>query len=335
MVIVDCGQHSFKAGEIGETPKVIKLQKSFRESLVDEAFWDSVIGQASRDQLIVSLPISTVRSAREELCEFLFEKQLARNSNGKTSSVAPSVCILSSTFLATLGAGLSTALVIDVGETETRVTPVEEGYPLQHCSAHGRIGGAALTQSMSEMLQEQRQSSAESAKEGSAWVAQDFNAELRRLKTLSMSASVSEKGFMCGELLFDGSGGDTLPELVMTSLRLQSNINLRGKLLANMLLVGGTCQLPGLSTRLLKEVRAQSQWVAPGQGLDMVQVVQVYGTSTESAESTESAGSAVPPAVLPWRGGSLLAKCEAVNDLAITRAAYERYGPQVVHQAFL
>ena len=107
-------------------------------------------------------------------------------ANGKTSA-----CILSSSFLATLGAGLSTALVIDIGEAETRVTPVEEGYPLPHCSAYGRIGGAALTSNM-EMLRLRDQSTevsevvsswaAESAKEQSAWVAQDFNAELQRLE---------------------------------------------------------------------------------------------------------------------------------------------------------
>ena len=342
-IVVDCGQHSFKAG-IG-APKVIRAHGSFRESLVDETFWRSITSitdtgdtfefqdEVHDCQLIVSLPISSLRSSREELCEFLFEKYLA---NGKTSA-----CILSSAFLATLGAGLSTALVIDIGEAETRVTPVEEGYPLPHCSAHGRIGGAALTSNMAEMLRLRDQSTvsasqevsevvsswaAESAKEQSAWVAQDFNAELQRLKTASVSASGSngkiqslrERGFMCGEVLFDARSGDTLPELVMTSLRLQSNINLRGKLLSNMLLVGGTAQLPGLQTRLVSAVRAQSKWVAPGQPLDLVNLVQVE-----------------TPAVLPWVGGSLLAQCDAIKDLTITREAYEKYGPQVVHQTFL
>ena len=356
-IVVDCGQHSFKAGDIGDTtPKVIRAQGSFRENLVDETFWRSITSITSitdtgsgfdfqdrhedhEVQLIVSLPISSLRSSREELCEFLFEKYLANGkANGKTSA-----CILSSSFLATLGAGLSTALVIDIGEAETRVTPVEEGYPLPHCSAHGRIGGAALTSNM-EMLRLRDQSTevsevvnswaAESAKEQSAWVAQDFNAELQRLKTASVSMassgsnsngiqslrSLRERGFMCGEVLFDARSGDTLPELVMSSLRLQSNINLRGKLLSNMLLVGGTAQLPGLQTRLVSDVRAQSKWVAPGQPLDLVNVVNLVDKT---------------PAVLPWLGGSLLAQCDAIKDLTITREAYEKYGPQVVHQTFL
>ena len=106
----------------------------------------------------------------------------------------------------------------------------------------------------------------------------------------------------------------------MSSLRLQSNINLRGKLLSNMLLVGGTAQLPGLQTRLVSDVRAQSKWVAPGQPLDLVNVVNLVDKT---------------PAVLPWLGGSLLAQCDAIKDLTITREAYEKYGPQVVHQTFL
>ena len=354
-IVVDCGQHSFKAGDIGDTPKVIRAQGSFRENLVDETFWRSIANITSitdtgrtgsgfevdghEVQLIVSLPISSLRSSREELCEFLFEKYLP---NGKTSA-----CILSSAFLATLGAGLSTALVIDIGEAETRVTPVEEGYPLPHCSAHGRIGGAALTSNMAEMLRLRDQSTvstvstaevvssaAESAKEESAWVAQDFNAELQRLKTASVSMassgngiqSLRERGFMCGEVLFDARSGDTLPELVMTSLRLQSNINLRGKLLSNMLLVGGTAQLPGLQTRLVSAVRAQSKWVAPGQPLDLVNVVNVVNFDKNFDKR---------PAVLPWVGGSLLAQCDAIKDLTITREAYDKFGPQVVHQTFL
>lgn len=322
-IVVDCGQHSFKAGEVGDRPKVVRTKPNFRESLVDETFWESITGKRPTDQLIVSLPSSSLRSAREELCEFLFEK--VGGGAGKTS--VTSVCILSSTFLATLGAGLSTALVIDIGEAETRVIPVEEGYPLPHCSAHGRIGGAALT---SYMLQDMSlpevsvsADAAESAKERFAWVAQDFNAELQRLKMLSTSREsqrskhLKTSGFMCGELLFDARSGDTLPELVMTSLRLQSNINLRGKLLGNMLLIGGTAQLPGIQTRLVSEVRAQSKWVAPGQPLDMVKVYEKE------------------PAVLAWMGGSLLAECDAVKDLSITREAYEKYGPQVVHRTFL
>ena len=343
--VVDCGQHTFKAGETGDLRercfKQLRTPGSFRESLVNEAFWKEILGGSDERQLIVSLPISSLRSAREELCEFLFEKCLGSRT---------SVCMLSSTFLATLGAGLSTALVIDIGEEGTRVTPVDEGYPLPHCSAHGRIGGAALTSQMVEILKAQSPelnasgagswAVAESAKERSAWVAQDFNVELQRLKTGTVATTtrssevdqrLREKGFMCGELLFDmrstaALAGDTLPELVMTSLRLQSNINLRGKLLGNMLLVGGTANLPGIHTRLVSEVRAQSKWVAPGQPLDMVKTVMFETPSGDASAS---------PASLACLGGSLLAECNAMKDLSITRAAYQQYGPQVVHQMFL
>ena len=354
MTVVDCGQHTFKVlksedlrERCFENFKLLRTPGSFRESLINEAFWNEILGRSERQQrqLIVSLPISSLRSAREELCEFLFEKCLGSQT---------SVCILSSTFLATLGAGLSTALVIDIGEEGTRVTPVDEGYPLPHCSAHGRIGGAALTSQMVEILKAQSPEPnassagswavAESAKERFAWVAQDFNVELQRLKTgvvaptsltttrsLEMDQMIREKGFTCGELLFDmrstaALAGDTLPELVMSSLRLQSNINLRGKLLGNMLLVGGTANLPGIHTRLVSEVRAQSKWVAPGQPLDMVKTVMFEKASGDASAS---------PASLACLGGSLLAECTAVKDLSITRAAYQQYGPQVVHQMFL
>lgn len=338
--IVDCGEHSFKVSQLAGDGclsglKVHPTPRSL-DSLADAPFWESLT-DSTKDRLIVSMPINTLRSAREALCETLFEKM----------SDFKSICLLSSTFLATLGAGLATALVVDIGHGGIRVTPVEEGYPQTHNSTFGRIGGAALTSQMSSLLNLDLQD-AEKAKEKSAWVAQDFDAELQKLKMLDSThgpAKEREKGFLCGELLFDvqasasacastnasrepfAAPSETLPSLVMSSLRLQSNINLRGKLLENIILFGGTAQLPGLQPRFEKELRSQSQWVAPGQSLDMVKVCEVNTTSPHGEPCSQMS--------LPCFGASLVAACDVMKELSITRTAYQSFGCQVVHHMFL
>ena len=260
-----------------------------------------VVGYAKGDSFVVSLPISSLRRSREELCRFLFE-----------TLEASALCILSSTHLAVLQAGLCTALVVDIGQAGTRVTPVEDGYPLPHCSAFGGIGGAELTSSMSRSAPG---ADAERLKEDFASVAEDVLEE-QKLQRLGEGLA---KGFLCGEVLFDVSGSEisaseTLPELIMSSLRLQSNINLRGKLLEHVLLIGGTSQLKGLKKRLVKELR-RSKWVAPGHALESTKI--------------ECSG---PYAA--WHGAALLAQCPIFKELLISRKQYEAEGPQIVHQTF-
>ena len=127
------------------------------------------------------------------------------------------------------------------------------------------------------------------AKEAVAWVAQDFTLELQHLKqtdTVKQPPKLQTcdlvgpggkrcifqanrgEGFRCAELLFEparlgnipcsDSPLQTLPEMVLASLRLQSNINVRGQLLQNVVLVGGTSQLPGIQERLAAEIRCPS-----------------------------------------------------------------------------
>lgn len=298
--IVDCGEHSFKVGELTKNgsligPKVFRVPRVFGESLVDLGFWETFLGYTKGDSFVVSLPISSLRRSREELCRFLFE-----------TLEASAVSILSSTHLATLAAGLETALVVDIGQAGTRVTCVEDGYPLPHCSAFGGVGGAELTSKMSLL---EPKADAERLKEDVASVAEEKN-----------SKDSKDSKFRCGEVLFDASGteisaSETLPELVMTSLRLQSNINLRGKLLEHVLVIGGTSKLNGLQRRLRKELLSRSKWIAPGHALESTKI--------------ECCG---PHAA--WNGAALLAQCPIFKELLMSRKQYEASGPQIVHQNF-
>lgn len=246
-VVVDCGAHTFKASTTGaEKPELVKALPDFRASLTNAGFWES-LGASGNGHFVVALPWSTPRSVREELCEFLFEKLSASF-----------VSLSSSTFLAALGAGLSTTLVVDIGEGGARVVPVEDGYPLPHCGVSGRIGGATLSLAMLRWLKTSvslppsltSASTGEHVKETVAWVGQKKDQENLLVSAQPKGCTLvgpcggeypisCGDGFKCGELLFDVRGSfaeetaanlscDTLPELILASLRLQSNINLRG-----------------------------------------------------------------------------------------------------------
>lgn len=348
--VVDCGAYSFKAGHCMDSkPGIVKeCPFSFQDCLQDARFWHSLIGQRAQD-LIISVPVWTCRKTKESICQLLFEDFAAK-----------SVCLVSSAFLVGLAARSSTALVVDIGATGTTVTPVEDGYPLTECIVHSSVGGNVLDMAMFQLLQDagavlpdgvSGAEAGKTAKEQLAWVAQDFTVELQNIRRMDVpkqppkpsmchfvgtggkrcvfQASRGE-GFRCAECLFDPTvcrvpGADsmpqtpqTLPEMVLASLRLQSNINVRGQLLQNVVLVGGTSKLPGLQERLATEIRHCSRWVAPGQSQEIVKVCAPE-----------------PGSIQAWIGGSLLAQCEVIKDLVVSREAYQRFGAEMVHSLFI
>ncbi|CAE7018140.1 GTG2 [Symbiodinium sp. KB8] len=303
---------------------------------VDVSYWAPMLSLIF--DLIISVPVWTCRKTKESICQLLFEDFAAK-----------SVCLVSSAFLVGLAARSSTALVVDIGATGTTVTPVEDGYPLTECIVHSSVGGNVLDMAMFQLLQDagavlpdgvSGAEAGKTAKEQLAWVAQDFTVELQNIRRMDVpkqppkpsmchfvgtggkrcvfQASRGE-GFRCAECLFDPTvcrvpGADsmpqtpqTLPEMVLASLRLQSNINVRGQLLQNVVLVGGTSKLPGLQERLATEIRHCSRWVAPGQSQEIVKVCAPE-----------------PGSIQAWIGGSLLAQCEVIKDLVVSREAYQR-----------
>ena len=337
-LVVDCGSFSVKVGH-----SLLERPRAFPAG-ADAAPWHELVPkelgcQIADRPVILGVPLGTPRRAREELCELLFE-----------SYGAPAVFTASTAFLSVLGAGLSTALVLDVGEAGATAVPVEEGFTLPHCAAFGGAGGGLLSGAMATRMQEAGcdlpqglgwADAGRLAKEQLGYVAPNLGEELRRLRSEPARESCTWPGggsfkagcadaVSCAELLFgsatasfgpDGGavpeGTVSLPDLITSALRLQSDINLRGRLLGDILLVGGTSQLRGLPERLLQEVRLRSPWVAPGKKLEEVRVVALPDRD-----------------VLPWLGGASLAECEVLQQLAVTRADY--FGGQAsAHRTFM
>jgi len=280
---------------------------------------------------LAAVPINSSCRIREDICNLAFEFG------------ASSAFVASTSFLAALGAGLSTAIVLDIGESGACAVPVEEGHPFAQCATRSGVGGQALNDCMAHLLQRggcdvpsgMEATLGRAAKEQLGYVAADFSAEQRKLREGILVPSSCEaldgsflarsgEGFVCAELLFNPSLSVSttsllgIPELVMNTLRLQSDINLRGRLLENILLVGGSSKFTGLPERLLSEIRSRSAWVAPGKRTEDV-CVRVSEDQICCA----------------WQGGAALVECDVFKQFSITRAQFVDEGAAAIHRTFL
>lgn len=338
-VVVDCGTFQFKAG-LSKSAKPDAIVQSPSDAVGDEEFWNAVLEKQLCVSLldhpvILGLPPLATRRVREDLCQLFFE-QLG----------ATALYICSCTLLSMTGSGLSTAVVVDVGHSGASAVPVEEGYPLMHCCAHGAPGGRHLCDFMTCMVKQSHNDLLEdsvgcAASVGNiavrqlAHVASDFQEKLSTLRNNPVEPQVCMlpdgqefsssrgEGFMCGELLFDPSlDGSRGPHVDLASLAVQAvklcDINLRSKLLDSVLLTGGASELPGLPKRLEAEVRGRSYLAAPGKKREDVIVYAPVDRTT-----------------LAWRGGANLAECDVLQQLWVSRESYNYRGPSEIHRKFL
>eukprot|EP00448_Togula_jolla_P019854 CAMPEP_0170578706 /NCGR_PEP_ID=MMETSP0224-20130122/5598_1 /TAXON_ID=285029 /ORGANISM="Togula jolla, Strain CCCM 725" /LENGTH=345 /DNA_ID=CAMNT_0010901691 /DNA_START=19 /DNA_END=1056 /DNA_ORIENTATION=- len=340
-VVVDCGTFTFKAGLSTDDRPSAAIQapdgtppKEAAETVFEDLFDKKLAVNLAEHSIVLAVGPSVTRRSREELTELLFfERHSAR-----------SVCVASTPFLATLGAGLSSALVLDVGEVFSSAVPVEEGYALGDCSVCGAPGGRLLTDAMGEMLQKAGvelpggpagRAAARLAKERLGCVAVNLKEELLKLQERPRSPrssgllsglgsdlrqSLACEGVQCAELLFSPPTGRIpgIHEIIIDSLRLQSDVNLRGKLLGNILLTGASSMLTGLPERLRSEVQQRSPWVAPGKSVEEVNVVALAERNT-----------------LAWSGGAALANCDVFKDMCTSRADFSNHGARIIHRNYL
>lgn len=58
---------------------------------------------------------------------------------------SPAIFVCKDSVLSSFACGRSTALVLDIGATQTLATPVHEGYALQKCIINHNVGGQTIT----------------------------------------------------------------------------------------------------------------------------------------------------------------------------------------------
>jgi actin len=246
----------------------------------------------------------------------------------------PAVFLATGAALALVAAGGSTGLVVESGAANTYIVPVYEGSVLPHAIVSLGFGGATLTTYFIELLYEAsdvpfrtstERDIAEEAKKKMCYVAQVAPAAMAMGRTATLPSSeqlflpngdsitVDSQRFRCPEALFDpsvignGSMSDGLHQCIYKSIS-RCETELWKDLYPNVVLSGGNSMFQGIANRVQTEVQA----LAPSQ-----YVVKVIAPP-ERQHSV-------------WIGGSILASLSTFQQMWISKAEYDMFGPSAIH----
>lgn len=269
--------------------------------------------------LLTEAPMNPKRN-REKIIEMMFEK-----------FKVPSTYISIQAILSLYASGRTTGLVLDSGDGVTHAVPVFEGYCVPKAIVRLDLAGRNLTNHLKDTLSErgyQFRTTAEreivrDIKEQLCYVAEDYETELiKSKKDSSLEKSyilpdgnkvvIGSERFRVPEGLFQpsliGMEVSGIQDVVYDCVN-KCDIDIRKTLFENVVLSGGTTMLPGIDTRLQSDLKS------------MVPELVVPNVSAPPERKYSV-----------WIGGSILSSLPSFEDMWITNAEYEEYGPSIVHR---
>jgi len=286
-VVIDIGQRYTKVGFAGEAqprtvfPTNFKLGKKTVQITsgmqpLDEENWISILEPFFRNiyyQLLQVNPAERpVLILENRFWPYVFKDALAKVLFGKKYKFgAPSLLFLSMEAVPIYATGKENGLVIDVGYTETRISPIAHGFPLQGAYQTGTVGmkdvqkkfKADLTDANMDFMTLENmiirtcvvQGRGDDSKLSDVhypFMPVTRISSISEKKVLPIPASVRSNST---EALF----GDNRPEayniahLILDCL-LKCDADQRALVISNMILCGGTTHLPGFGYRLVQEM---------------------------------------------------------------------------------
>ncbi|MBD3211681.1 MAG: hypothetical protein GF311_03660 [Candidatus Lokiarchaeota archaeon] len=222
--------------------------------------------------------------------------------------------------------GFQTGLVVEIGDSGTRITPIYESFKLDHAIETLEIGGRILTRYMGETLKNTtgfnvdssiRKELVRAIKEKACFISLDYKEDLKRKEQYKKEYSLpdgstitlSKERFMVPELLFtptQDSEHKPLHKAIMDVIK-KCDLDIRQELLNNIFISGGSSMFPNLKARLYQELELE---LARRKKQD--QTIKIVAPR----ERTFSV----------WVGGSILTMIPEFSDNWITRAEYYRNG---------
>ena len=231
--------------------------------------------------VIYSEPILNPPNLREHLARVFFE-----------TYQMPAIVIFPSAVMALVNAGLSTGLVVEIGEGMAFIVPIQEGEVLNYAVNRLTLGGVDVNENLKNYLMQEGVSLNYSAqkeilrdiKEKLCYVAEDVNTEsansykmnIRRPYTLPDGSvvQVGNSRFMAPEILFTpGMLGYNTMSITQAIIDSVSKVppEVKRAMLGNIVLSGGSTKFPGFERRLEKEL---DQWIPSLGDLPMTSIAQ-------------------------------------------------------------
>ena len=171
--------------------------------------------------------------------------------------------------------GVQTGLSIEIGDSNTRIVPIYQGYKLEHAIRILDIGGRVLTRYMEKTLESLglavhssiRRELVRVLKETTCFVSLEYKEDLKRSEQYEKEyslhngskISLNKERFIVPELLFKPPSKlkeDALHVAIMDVIE-ACDVNIQPDLLKNIFLSGGTSMLPNLESRLYQELKLE------------------------------------------------------------------------------
>eukprot|EP00730_Choanoeca_flexa_P009482 TRINITY_DN12654_c2_g8_i1.p1 TRINITY_DN12654_c2_g8~~TRINITY_DN12654_c2_g8_i1.p1 ORF type:complete len:376 (+),score=82.42 TRINITY_DN12654_c2_g8_i1:494-1621(+) len=229
----------------------------------------------------------------------------------------------------------STGLVVDLGHSKTRVTPVIDGCVVPNASKSIEVGGKDITLRLGALLNQKPELQTRNlsfSTSGERELVREFmeqHASAQRIKWKPSRAPTAQfelpdgqvielgnERYMCTEPLLranESSGWETadLAYTISQALEGQSQLDISGlfdgfvakELRDNIVLVGGCSKLNGLVDRLKNDISGK--------------------TTIHALPDRE---------LLVWRGGAIVAEMPAFQEQWITKAKYDEVGPDIMRR---
>jgi actin len=221
--------------------------------------------------------------------------------------------------------GFQTGLVIEIGDSITRIVPIYEGYKINHAIKYLEIGGRTLTRYMEKILGETgysadssiRRELVRALKEKACFISLDYKEDLKRVEQYEKPYSLpdgstitlSKERFQVPELLFNPTlelEETPLPEAILDVIEM-CDLDIRPELLNNIFLSGGSSMFPNIKSRIYQELEVEL--VKRKKKNQTIKII----APRERIFSV-------------WVGGSILAMIPEFSQNWITRAKYYRDG---------
>jgi actin beta/gamma 1 len=241
--------------------------------ILNHIFYNVLRMDMREHPVIYSEPILNPPNLREHMGKVFFE-----------TYQMPSILIFPSAVMALVNAGLSTGMVVEIGEGSAFVVPIADGEVLSYAVNRLPLGGMDVNENLKNFLMQEGYSMNYSAakeilrdiKERLCYVAEDIQTEsqnayrmnIRRPYTLpdGTQIEIGTSRFMAPEVLFApgmlGFNTMSIPQAIVDSLS-KVPAEIKRALLGNIVLSGGSTKFPGFEKRLERELEIYIPQLGP------------------------------------------------------------------------